>query len=445
MTSLDLESARESLRTQLWPIPVAAIVVAVALGQLLPLFDQRVDESLPPAVSALLFGGGPEAARSILEIIASSLITVTSLTFSLTVVTLQLASSQFSPRLLRTFTQDRFVHNTLALFLATFAFSLTVLRSVRVETSKGGGFVPEIAVTAAFLLTLASVVGLILFLAHLTRQIRVETMLKNVHRDADRTLARIYPEESAERNAYLFPEGKALPLKAPSSGFLTRVDEKSLVAAAAEANCAISVDIAPGTSVVSGLPIMRAWAANDNPLNGERLQNLERKTARAMKIGFERTSTQDPSFGLQQLLDVTDKALSPGVNDPTTAVHALSHISAVLCFLTGRTTGPKVIADSEGTTRVQLEMPTFPQLLQLTMDQLLTYAFSDPRTAARTLEMLGEITSTNTPCSLPEHRSALQAELTRVHTAVSSSPLESGIQQRLLTRLSQIRNGQTTT
>ena len=120
---------------------------------------------------------------------------MTSLTFSLTVVTLQLASSQFSPRLLRTFTSDRFVHGTLALFLAAFAFALTVLRSVRDEGNGNTPFVPEISVTVAFVLAIASVIGLVLFLAHLTREIRVETMMRRVNVETQETIDRVFPED----------------------------------------------------------------------------------------------------------------------------------------------------------------------------------------------------------------------------------------------------------
>ena len=106
----------DAFRTQLWPVPTLAVALAVALGVALPWFDARYDSRLPPTPDAYLFGGGADAARTVLSTIASSLITVTSLTFSLTVVTLQLASSQYSPRLLRTFSRDRFVHITLAIF-----------------------------------------------------------------------------------------------------------------------------------------------------------------------------------------------------------------------------------------------------------------------------------------------------------------------------------------
>lgn len=122
---------RASLRSRLWPLPAIVVVAAVAAGLGLPHLDAYLDERLPDQLAGLLFGGDPDAARTLLDTVASSLITVTALTFSLTVVTLQLASSQFSPRLLRTFSRDLFVQTTLALLLGTFAYSLAVLRSVR--------------------------------------------------------------------------------------------------------------------------------------------------------------------------------------------------------------------------------------------------------------------------------------------------------------------------
>ncbi len=148
----------DAIRTRLWPIPVTAVVVALLLGVGLPGLDAAIGDSLSPTVNEWLFGGDAGAARTLLAAIASSLITVTALTFSLTVVTLQLASSQFSPRLLRSFTSDLVVQVTLALFLATFTFALTVLRAVRSATESGQGeFVPQIAVSVAFLLAVASV------------------------------------------------------------------------------------------------------------------------------------------------------------------------------------------------------------------------------------------------------------------------------------------------
>lgn len=382
----------DSLRTQLWPVPLAAVVGALALGQYLPYLDKQLEDHLSDAVSGLLFGGGPEAAQLLMQTIAGSLVTVTSLTFSLTVVTLQLASSQFSPRLLRTFSRDRFVHMTLAMFLATFVFSLTVLRSIRSETSDGEGFVPKISVTVASGLTVASVVALVFFLAHLARQIRVETMMRDVHREADRTIGRIFPDGGSDAEPdRTHPEGRATFVESPVSAFLVAVDADAAVAAAVQSDAFVVIDATPGASLIAGVPFARAWSAEGGVIDDRSRSELEAGIQASLSTGFERTAAQDAGFGLQQLLDVASRALSPGVNDPTTAVHALGHISAVLCTLVSRHTGPKLHTDDAGRPRVLISHPSFEDLLDQVMTQMIRYALDDPRTAGRLVQMLREL------------------------------------------------------
>ena len=179
----------DAVASRLWPVPLIAVIGAVLIGLALPELDRSVDASLADTVTAFIFSGGTDAARAVLSAIAGSLITATSLTFSLTVVALQLASSQASPRLLRMFASDPMVQGTLAVFLGTFAYALTVLRTVENATDEADAFVPRIAVTVASVLTLVSVVVLTFFLAHLARQLRVETMMRDVHREAAHTIA----------------------------------------------------------------------------------------------------------------------------------------------------------------------------------------------------------------------------------------------------------------
>ena len=223
--------------------------------------DSAVDGHLPGNVGVFLFSGGPEAARSVLQAISGSLITVTSLTFSLTVVTLQLASSQFSPRLLRTFTSDRFVHGTLALFLASFAFALTVLRSVRNEGSGNTAFVPEISVTVAFGLAIASVIALVLFLAASRREIRVETMMRNVNAETLETIDRVFPEDRPAYGPGPGPTSGTFLIESRSSGFLTSLDQGALLKAAEDSGAVVRVDRKPGSSLVQGVPFATAWPA----------------------------------------------------------------------------------------------------------------------------------------------------------------------------------------
>ncbi|MBG6217097.1 putative membrane protein [Arthrobacter sp. CAN_A6] len=426
--AVDIGLLKDSLRTQLWPVPLLAVVLAVTLGQYLPFLDGLIDQDLPPTVSGLLFGGGPEAARSLMETIASSMITVTSLTFSLTVVTLQLASSQFSPRLLRTFTRDRFVHNTLALFLATFVFALTVLRSIRVETSEGQGFVPVISVTVAFLLTLGSVVGLVLFLAHLARQIRVETMLRDVHREADSALQRIFPDDGVPTRSPSERGPEYALIESAQSGFLLRIDPDAAVTTAEDTGTVIVVDAMPGASLVKATPFARAWSIDGGPIDSDRRERIKKGLNAAMSTGFERTSTQDAGFGLQQLLDVASRALSPGINDPTTAVHALSHVASVLCGLADRKTGPKSLQDDDGADRVTLQYPSFPHLLNLAMEQMLTYGMEDPRVALRIVQLLRQVAWVQ---SSGEVRSAVSEQLRRTRAVAAENSFAPSVKETL--------------
>ncbi|MHA7241632.1 DUF2254 domain-containing protein [Paeniglutamicibacter antarcticus] len=426
----------DSLRSQLWPMPLVAIILSVALGQLLPYLDKELDSRTASEVTGWLFGGGPEAANNLLQTIAGAMVTVTSLTFSLTMVTLQLASSQFSPRVLRTFTRDRIVHNTLALFLATFAYSLTVLRSVRIATDQAPGFVPRISTTLAFVLAVASVLTLVAFLSHLARQIRVESMLQTVFDEAESTLKRVY--EDTENPDLVQPgaltaNGQGFrPIESRASGFLLSVDYTATNTAALEAGAFVVFDSTPGDSLVRGVPFARARYSTGGELGDEAFDALCDAVSECIITGFERTSVQDATLGLQQLLDIACKALSPGINDGTTAVHAIGHVSALLCGLAERPTGPYLVRDKTETARVLVLRPGLEDMLELAMRQLLRYAMDDPRAAERTVKLLLELAWVDKAGKLAEPL-AVQGE--RAAQALRHSPISGAEAGKLLAML----------
>ena len=339
--------------------------------------------------------------------VTGSLITVAALTFSLTVVTLQLASSEFSPRLLRTFMSDRVVQGTLALFLATFVYALTVLRTVRTNIAGQPGFVPQLSVTVAYALAVISVLALVGFLSHLVRKIRVEAMLLNVNREASQTIETTLPPRD-----HPGPQGRppqvpadAAVLLADRSGFLTSIDQEALLDAATSADASISIDREPGSSLVAGTPVGRLWSREaDKPLRADRLAQLQDAAAKALHTGFERTAAQDIGYGLRQLTDVAVKALSSGINDPTTAVHALGHISALLCELAAHDPGQRVLTDEQGTARVVLTGPDLGDLLDLAVAQPRRYGAADPAVLARLFTLLRELAWSHPPARPPPSR-----------------------------------------
>ncbi|WP_395727336.1 DUF2254 domain-containing protein [Nakamurella sp.] len=414
---------RDAVRTQLWPIPAIGIGLAVLAGVLLPRLDARIDDNLPPAVTDYLFGGGADAARAVLEAVAGSLITVTSLTFSLTVVTLQLASSQFSPRLLRTFSSDRFVQITLGVFLGTFAYALTVLRTVRTAADDQELFVPQIAVTVAFGLAVASVFALVIFLAHLAKEIRVETMLATVHRDATGTLRRILSDRDSAGPAPGVPDIPASSevVAAPSSGFLVWIDEPALVRVARQADAVLTITAPPGSSLIEGVPIGACWPRRGGTFDAGSLRELQDGIAAAIHTGPERTAAQDVAFGLRQLTDVTVKALSPGINDPTTAIHALGHASALLTELVDRDLGPRILGDDDGPIRVVLHRPGFADLLDLAIAQPRRYGADDPAVLGRLFQLLAEVAWQATD---QDQRRSIAEQLGRCRVTTDAQPFD---------------------
>ena len=186
------------------------------------------------------------------------------------------------------------------------------------------------------MLTLVSVFALVLFLDHLATQIRVETMLDDVHTDASQTLGRVLQKRADDPPSNQFPPqapAGAVPIETAESGFLVSVDEDDLLAAARQAGAVVQIQGFPGGSLVRGTPMGRSWPLGADPLTKEQQSELAERVAAAAVAGRERTAAQDIAYGLRQLTDVATKALSPGINDPTTAVHALGHISGLLCEL----------------------------------------------------------------------------------------------------------------
>lgn len=418
-----LASAREAVASRLWPVPLAAVVLAVILGIALPLVDRAVDDDLPASVANLVFSGGVDAARAVLSAIAGSLITAASLTFSLTVVALQLASSQASPRLLRMFSSDGMVHATLALFLGTFAYALTVLRTVEDATDDADKFVPRLAVTAASLLTLASVVVLTFFLAHLARQLRVETMMRDVHREASRTITLQADDEpgiavpASAAGAASIPArpADARRVMAPASGFLTGVDRAELVRLAAEADIVVRELRTIGSAVVEGTPLVEWWPVSDASADRDGID--ERVTA-AFAAAYERTANQDVGFGLRQLADIAAKALSPGVNDPTTAVHALGHIASLLGDLADGERPALGYADERGVVRLIPAADDFGALVEIGVQQVRRYGAGDPDVVRR---LFGVIEDVAWRVRHPEHRAVLRSQLERLERSVADA------------------------
>ncbi|MGY1828443.1 MULTISPECIES: DUF2254 domain-containing protein [unclassified Blastococcus] len=376
------------MRSTLWPIPLLTVTLAVGLGVGMPIVDGYLGTGGPASPLSFVFGGGPAAARDLLASIAGSLISVTGVIFSLTVVALQLGSSQYSPRLLQTFATDRVVQLTLAQLTGTFVYALTVLRTVRTAEAAAGddSFVPRVSITLAFLFAVGSVVALVVFLGHLARSLRVETMLRDVHAEATRA---VRDEDDEPDDGGRLPERPGTPVEATGSGFVIDVDVEHLVEAARDADVVLALSPRMGDAVVAGTPLAEAWRRGGGPV--EDVAPLRDALSRGVRLSYERSPDQDPAYSLRKIVDIAGRALSPGINDPTTAVHALSHVSALLGVLLRRRGTVRSWCDDDGAVRLLVPQWTADELLTVGLEEPLQYASGQPAVLRRIAGLLHEV------------------------------------------------------
>ena len=371
------EALGDQTRGALWLVPAVCAVVALATGAALSYVD--VDANSP-----LAFQGTAEDARAMLVDISATMITVIALLLGLTVVALQLSSTQFSPRLLRNFLRDRPNQIVLGAFVGTFAYSAGGLFTVGVAGGRLTDDFPRLAISVAIALLFVSLGLLVYFADHLVHSIQVENIMSVVERNA---MPSIRAVEFTVEAATPMPPPTAVPVPAPASGYLHRVDAHRLAADARALGIAVRLRPRVGEHVVAGTTLAWVWPADSGPTPVDP-RTAGRIVARRTRIGFERTLEQDPSFGLRQLIDMACKALSPAVNDPYTAVQAIEHLTVLYGALAARPVGDQVVRDPSGAVVVVVPGRRFDEHLALGCGLIRRYGAGEPTVAFALLRML---------------------------------------------------------
>ena len=397
LQGLDL---RESIRSGFWAVPSVCVTGAVVLA----LGLVRLDRARSAEV-AYAFGAGPDGAREVLSAITTSMITFTGLVFSITIVVLQLASSQFSPRVLRTFLRDRQTQASLGVFVATFVYAVMVLRTV--DSADGDRFVPAIATTVAVVLLLVSVGVFVFYIHHVATSIQVSSIIEAISSETRRTLDRRYPAGGASSTT-IHPPPELSPtsaVPAGRSGVVVRVDKRELVRLAAQAGVVLHSGVRLGQFVPEGAPPLL--------VAGDAGRLDVRRVVAAVRLAKDRSLEQDVAFGLRQLVDIAARALSPGVNDPTTAVQALDALHDLLRRLATRPLRTGVHTDDDGAVRLVLPPERLTDHLSLALDEISQYGRDSGQVRARLAGLLADLAVS----ALPEHRAAVQEALRRTPTS----------------------------
>ncbi|MEF7612505.1 DUF2254 domain-containing protein [Aquincola sp. MAHUQ-54] len=385
-----------SVRDSLWFIPsvmvCGSMVLALALIESQALTGSELARNWPR-----LFGAGAEGARGMLSAIATSMITVAGVVFSITIVSLSLAASQYSPRVLRNFMSDRTTQVVLGAFVSVFTYCLIVLRTIR--GSDEGDFVPSVAVLGGVLLALAAVALLIYFIHHVASAIQVSSIVGRISEETEAAIQRLFPADvslppgSAQQATPLMPPprpaAEARIVLAPDSGYLVSIDADGLLRAAVGGDQVIEVVPRVGDFVLRDEPLCRVYTAAAGP---GRPEEADDGLCSCFVLQAERTVHQDVFHGLQQLVDVGLKALSPSVHDPSTAIACIHRLGHLLALLAAREMPqPERLVD--GRLRLVVPAPRFGELLHAAFDPLVRHIGSHAEVYAAVVRMQARIGS----------------------------------------------------
>ena len=389
---------REVLRTNLWLVPAVEVAGAVVLFAATYALDRAAfarDFGLP----SWLLSGSPDAARQILIAIAAAIITVVGVVFSIVIVALTLTSTQFGPRMLRNFIRDRGTQVTLGTFVATFVYAVLALGSI----GQGGpAFVPRISITVTLALMVADLAVLIYFLHHITIQIQLPHVIAGIAGDLAAAIelqAGHGAADSGRAAARLVAglHGPGGEVAAPRSGYLQYIQHRLLIRLAAELGVVIHLRYRPGHFLVQGHPYATVWPA-------DAAGRVARELSRAHVTGPYRTLAQDVSFGVDQLVEIAIRALSPAVNDTFTALTCIDWIGDSLCNVTGRWHPTRVYRDAAGIVRLVTTETTYKRLVQRAFEKIRQSGRGMPAVMIRQLDALAKIMERATA---PEDRQLL--------------------------------------
>jgi uncharacterized membrane protein len=369
-----------------WLIPLTCVAVAVSAAFGLIAFDRYLQDR---DRFSWTYAGGPQNASDTLTTIASSMITFTGLVFSITVLALQLTSSQFSPRALRNFLRDRVAQFALGIFIATFAYSFAALSAVRVASDDGPPFVPGVTVTGAFVLIGVSIIMFVQYIHHTAQSIRAVTIIERVAHETRATIDDMYPvsvtEPLPEPGPVAERAGRGHEVAAPGAGVIVDIDLDGLAGSVTRHDGACVEVLHPvGAFVCEGQPLMRVWTTADTVVDWAVLQPFVLRDT-------ERTMRADAAFGLRQLVDIAERAMSPGVNDPTTAVQCLDRIHDVLRRLSTRHIPVIHTGVCDGTVRAIAPGPSFDDLVGLGTEEVWHWGRESIQVQARLRSLLDDL------------------------------------------------------
>lgn len=357
-----------SIPQRFWFVPALFITAAIVLAQILVAADKSALE-LPGFVKNFLFATGVDGARALLSAVAAFL-GVAGTAFSITISVVSTASTTYGPRLVRNFMRNRDNQVVLGVLTATFVYTLLVLRTIRSQSDDGAAFVPHLAVNAAIVLGVIDVFLFVWFIHHIASSVQVETIADGARRDFQRAVGHNWLDPDGDRHdRFDAPtEGGAI-VASPVAGYLTHVDRMMLADDAANADVSVRLLKRVGDQVVKGEPIAQIWPA-------ERGESMEANLRDHLHTASSRSTDQDVRFAQQQIVELAVRAMSPGTNDPYTAVNAIQQVASGVLTVVGREEGANVIVDDAGAPRLYLRPVKIQEIVDTPFDHVRPFSLT---------------------------------------------------------------------
>ena len=410
----------QNLNASLWFVPTLMVASAMGLAYGLVSIDLHIDHGWVKDYP-LLFGAGASGARGVLTAIAGSMMTVASLGFSLTLSTLGQVSSQYTSRVLRNFMSSRVNQMVLGSFVSIFVYCLLVLRTIR--DGDEGGFIPPLAVTGGLVLALLGIGVLVFFIHHMASIMQAGVIIGGVADETEAAIQRLFPQElgtaaSEPAQQALFEQADELtwiPVPADATGYVQTIDEAGLLALARRLGGVVRMARGVGSFVAQG-SALASVARYDTGRPLVLTKQLSQELNDQFSIGRQRTTEQDAGFGVRQLVDIALKALSPGINDTSTAVMCIDYLGALVASLAARRFAEPLRTDDGGPVRIVTVQPSFATFVNTAFDQILTAGEGDTAVYVRLLTALDTAASRT---QVPARRAVLRAHATRVAEAAA--------------------------
>ncbi len=376
----------EMLTASYWFLPSLMVAAAAVMAYVLLWLDRSVIASRGDL--GWLYTGGADGAKAVLSTIGGSVITAGAVVFSITIAALTQASQQFGPRLLRNFMGDRGNQVVLGTFTATFLYSLLVLRAIRGEFEGGSVFVPHASVTMAVVLAVASIAVLIYFIHHVSMALQAPQVVAAVLEDLEEVIGRLFGDE--EGSGVSLPEYAIPPMSpeeaqtvhAGGSGYVQAIDHDALLRIATEADVTLKLEHRPGDYIICDGMLMNVWPKQRCD------EALQRRLAKTFYWGNHRTPEQDVEYAIRQMVEVAVRALSPGVNDPFTAMNCLDALGSAVCSIARRGLPGPLRFDDGGALRITLPVSTFDGIVDASFNQIRQYGLSSVAVTIHLLEVL---------------------------------------------------------